>query len=730
VSLLRKTYYHVKPWLPAQVRLAARRRLARHVLSTAGASWPIKRGSQFPPNNWPGWPDGKKFAFVLTHDVESRKGLDRSLQLADLEANLGFRSSFNFIPEGTYSVPPATRATLTSRGFEIGVHDLHHDGKLYRSREGFRAHAQRINSYLGDWNAIGFRSGFMHHNIDWLHDLDIAYDMSTFDTDPFEPQPDGVETIFPFWVPHPVPSHENATGRRENGRGYVELPYTLTQDSTLFLLFERTSTEIWKEKLDWIARHGGMALLNVHPDYISFAGDHTTREYPVALYENFLRYVRERYAKDAWFALPRDVARFAAAFRPVRPSLSSKRVCMISYSFYKSDNRVMRYAEALANRGDTVDVIALAKPGADRFEAVNGVSLYRIQRRERNEKSKFDYLARIIRFLLSSSALLTWKHLRKRYDVIHVHNVPDFLVFAAWLPRLTGSRIILDIHDLLPEFFASKFAGSSRAAWYVDRLIEIERASCRFAHHVIISNHLWLKKITARSVEPHRCTALVNHVDSEVFYPRARTRTDDRLIAIFPGGLQAHQGLDVAIRAFKLLVPALPKAEFHIYGEGNMKDEWMALTRELGLEKHIYFFKPLPLHEIAEKIANADVGLVPKLADSFGNEAYSTKIMEFMSQGVPVVASRTKIDTFYFNDSQIAFFESGNAEDLAQKMIRVFQDRACADRLAANGLAYVARNNWDSKKGEYFAIVDNATSPVSSPLKGIASSNTPQLIQV
>ena len=129
--------------------------------------------------------------------------------------SLGFRSSFNFIPEGAYRVPPAFRDELTRNGFEVGVPDLKHDGRLFRSVAEFRSRAMRINEYLRDWNAVGFRSGFMLHNLDWLHNLDIEYDMSTFDTDPFEPQPDGRNTIFPFWVPLP-PVAEDGGPRTED----------------------------------------------------------------------------------------------------------------------------------------------------------------------------------------------------------------------------------------------------------------------------------------------------------------------------------------------------------------------------------------------------------------------------------------------------------------------------------------------------------------------------------
>ena len=202
--------------------------------------------------------------------------------------------------------------SFSNRGFEVGIHDLHHDGKLYRSQQSFRRAAVRINHYLHEWNATGFRSGFMHHNLQWLHHLDIGYDMSTFDTDPFEPQPDGVHTIFPFWVQKPFDEKfRQDTSPSRTFSGYSELPYTLPQDSTLFLLLEHTSPHVWKTKLDWIAKHGGMALLNVHPDYLSFSGAGELGEYPAKMYSEFLEYVLTNYRNQFWFALPSEVAAYA-----------------------------------------------------------------------------------------------------------------------------------------------------------------------------------------------------------------------------------------------------------------------------------------------------------------------------------------------------------------------------------------------------------------------------------
>ncbi len=226
-----------------------------------------------------------------------------------LEMELGLRSSFNFIPEGDYRVPYELREELTRNGFEVGVHDFQHDGHLFASRREFARKATHINHYLNEWRAAGFRSGFMLHKLDWLHDLDIQYDASTFDTDPFEPQPEGRHTIFPFWVPSPLENEEPGVSHK---RGYVELPYTLPQDSTLFLLLRESTPAIWLQKTNWIAEHCGMALLDTHPDYMCFdAQTKRSGEFDIKLYREFLQAVIRDHRDAFWNALPRDVAAYA-----------------------------------------------------------------------------------------------------------------------------------------------------------------------------------------------------------------------------------------------------------------------------------------------------------------------------------------------------------------------------------------------------------------------------------
>jgi glycosyltransferase involved in cell wall biosynthesis len=700
--MLNEIYYFLKPFIPWSVRLALRRQRAKSRLARYAGTWPIDPKAGVHPPGWQGWPGGKQFAFVLTHDVEGAKGLSRVEQVTALERRIGFRSSFNFVPDGEYVLSSDLRENMVRQGFEVGVHGLQHDGKLYASKEEFASKAAQIRNFLREWKACGFRSPLMQHKLAWLHQLGVEYDASTFDTDPFEPEPDAVGTVFPFWVPGP------------NNSGFVELPYTLPQDFTLFVVLREPNIDIWKKKLDWVAACGGMALLNTHPDYMCFAGQTNKGEFPAAFYEEFLTYAKEKYSDKYWSTTPCEVGRFYCSAMPLTERNSRKKVCMLVHNTYETDNRVRRYAEALAKRGDQVEVIALTGGNAPLVsEEINGVTVFRVQNRVRNERGKWTYAWRLLRFLLVSSIFMTKRHHRIKYDVVHVHNLPDFLVFAAWYPKMTGARIILDIHDIVPELFANKF-DARPGNLYIALLKFIEKASAAFVDYVIVSNHLWYEKLLSRSVPKEKCSVFLNHVDPGLFYRRERTRTDDKIIVIFPGSFQWHQGLDIAIEAFALVQKRVANCEFHIYGGGDEKTELIALTEKLGLNGKVKILGSAPLETIADLISNADLGVVPKRADSFGNEAYSTKIMEFMSQGVPVVVSRTKIDNFYFDNSVVRFFTSGDVNALAEAMCEVIDNSTLREKLIAGGYRYVDLHSWNRRKHEYLNLVDTLSTQIFS----------------
>jgi glycosyltransferase involved in cell wall biosynthesis len=659
--------------------------------------------------------------------VDSRKGYDNVLKLAELEEKVGFRSCFNFVPERYGKIALDLLVELRRRGFDIAVHGLKHDGKLFLTKHIFDRQAHRINEYLKQWNTEGFSSPSMHHNLEWLAGLNIKYSISTFDTDPFEPQPDGVGTIFPFWVRNSSPNH-----------GFVEMPYTLPQDSTLFIMLKEKTIDIWKRKLDWVAQHGGMALLNTHSDYMNFGNrDSVELFYPPEHYVRFLDYIRTRYSGKFYHALPSVIAEFIKdqhkqagiadiltiprdhheKFKPpgrnIPASISKAskiqrralRVAMLTYSFYETDNRVRRYAETLVRRGDSVDVISLRRKGQGNYSELNGLRVFRVQERVRNEKGKWGYLSRIVKFFFRSAFLLTRQHVSRPYDIVHVHSVPDFEVFAALVPKLAGASVILDIHDIVPELYGSKFKVRKDSIFF-KTLILAEKASTCFSDHTIISNDLWRQRLVSRSVSSEKCTSILNYPDDYLFRFKRRQPNREKIVLMYPGTLNHHQGLDIAVKAFGKIKDQAPDAEFQIYGDGPAKESLAGLIREHGLQGRVLLRDPVPLDQIAQIMAGADIGVVPKKNDEFGGEAFSTKTLEFMTIGVPLIVARTKIDRIYFDDSIVKFFEPGNVEALAAAMYELIRDQALRARLATNASVFAKRNRWAVKKHHYLNLVD------------------------
>ena len=386
------------------------------------------------------------------------------------------------------------------------------------------------------------------------------------------------------------------------------------------------------------------------------------------------------------------------------------RVCHVAYTFYEADNRVMRYAREIADSGHTVDVIALRRGDQSSVGMVDGVRVLRIQRRSVTETTAMTYLIKLLWFLAKATAILTWRHARRRYDVIHVHNVPDFLVFAAIIPKLTGSRIILDIHDIVPELYRGKF-GAAEQSRVSRALLKIERASCAFADHVIVANDLWRDTLLARSAR--QCTTILNYPDTSIFKPLAadRHRHDGRFVFLYPGSLNHHQGVDLAIRAFALGQDEMPDADFHIYGDGPAKPRLAELTRELGLNGRVKLLERVSISEMAQIIAAADVGVVPKRADGFGNEAFSTKILEFMASGVPVIVSKTRVDQHHFDATLVRFFTPGDERDLATAMTDVYRNRDETAARAAAAHSFAHRNSWQQHRNVYRRLIGSLLQP-------------------
>ena len=371
----------------------------------------------------------------------------------------------------------------------------------------------------------------------------------------------------------------------------------------------------------------------------------------------------------------------------------------------------MRYAEALAQRGDDVEVFALRRPGTSRTEVLSGVRVHRLQGRQFNERGRFSYLWRIVLFLTRALFHVSKSDLQQKYDLVHVHSVPDFLVLSALVPRLRGTPVVLDIRDVLPEFYASKFGASGNSLGF-RFLCLVERLSARFAAHVIVANHAWQQRLLSRSVKSGKCTVMLNVPDRSIFVRNPKTGSiRDRFLLIYHGTLNWHQGLDIAVRAFARIKDLAPKADFHIYGDGPSKPELLALIRKLHLENRVAVHDRRPVREISAVLETANLGIVPKRKDDFGNEAFSTKILEFMAMGVPVIVSDTKVDLDYFDSSVVRFFRGEDEADLAHCMLDLIQNPGERQILVERAAEFVANNDWALAKEQYFSLVDGLQQP-------------------
>jgi peptidoglycan/xylan/chitin deacetylase (PgdA/CDA1 family) len=301
---LLSAFYRLKPALPRAVQLAARRAYARrlrhgHDARSRFPRWPIEpvlverleahlrdrlgaTGLERVPLIGL-WPDGHRFAFILTHDVEGPRGLANVPAVLEVEHRHGMLSSWNLVAD-EYAIDPAMVAAIREAGCEIGLHGLRHDGRLFESRAAFERELPGIRDRAAEWGVEGFRSPSTLRNASWMAELPVSYDSSFPDTDPFEPHPGGCCSILPFFLGE-----------------VVELPLTLTQDHTLFEILRERDISLWRRKATWIARHGGLVTVLVHPDYM-------VGEERLSRYDELLSFLGS--IDGGWHALPREVARW------------------------------------------------------------------------------------------------------------------------------------------------------------------------------------------------------------------------------------------------------------------------------------------------------------------------------------------------------------------------------------------------------------------------------------
>jgi glycosyltransferase involved in cell wall biosynthesis len=385
------------------------------------------------------------------------------------------------------------------------------------------------------------------------------------------------------------------------------------------------------------------------------------------------------------------------------------KVAMVVFSSYPRDPRVRREAEALADAGMSVDVICLGDQGLPTKEFVNGVQAYRINI-SRHRSGKLQYIMEYGSFLIAAFFKLSFLHLLKRYDVVHVHNLPDILVLSALIPKLTGAKVVLDMHEIMPEFFMRKY--NKEEHHFSIRIIKLfEKISTRFSNHVIVATPFLKEKVLERSLSSDNCTAILNLSDSKYFksIPTIDHRQNGKFKLVYPGTISEIQGLDVALNAVKLVVDnsEIP-IEFHIYGHGSEEAEEKINNqiKDLNLQKVVKLNQGVPIERLAQILETMDVGIVPKRDGKFAGDAMSAKLFDFAAIGLPTIVSRTRGDSLYFDESMVLFFEPGNEKELANCIIKLYQTPKLRMTLSNNLKLLNQRLNWDVIKKDLYMVYD------------------------
>lgn len=384
------------------------------------------------------------------------------------------------------------------------------------------------------------------------------------------------------------------------------------------------------------------------------------------------------------------------------------RICMITFSPYPVDVRVRREAEALVDRGDSVDVLCLREDNQPKAESVNGVRAIRLSVGKYRGASAIMYLFKYVLFFTMTSCRLLALHVRNRYEIIQVHTMPDFLVFVALLPKLFGAKVILDVHDLMPELYRSKF-GLRQSHTLIRLITWVERCSIGFADRAIAVHRPHLEALVSHGNPAHKFIILLNLPDPKIYTARAEIAAASRLgfVLEYHGSVVKRYGLHVALEALAAVRGKIKGLEFRILGLGEEIPHLTQLVKELDLSDCVSIREDmLPPEEFIPMILDADAGLVPMLDDDFTKYGLPVKLLECVKLGLPVICSRTAAIEAYFDDSMVLYANPGDADDLAEKILELYRSPRKRKELVAHADSFNRDYTWDKQKEAYYNLID------------------------
>jgi glycosyltransferase involved in cell wall biosynthesis len=386
------------------------------------------------------------------------------------------------------------------------------------------------------------------------------------------------------------------------------------------------------------------------------------------------------------------------------------RVAVVRQGRFEIDPRVQREVGALLHAGHEVDVIALREPGHPRVERDGALTIRRL-RLPRRRGGAVAYMLEYAAFFAAAFVLLTLLHARRRYDLVQVHSLPDALVFAALVPKLTGARVLLDLHECMPEFFATKF-GTRMDHPAVRAVAAAEQASIRFADFAITCTEQMREAFVERGADRDRIGLVHNTADEDLFDPERhppRPREEGRFTLICHGSVEERYGLDTAIRAVALLKDEIPELRLAVYGTGSELPRLRELAAELDVRDRVDFSgRFVPIEELVAAIADADAGVVAMKRDVFRDLVHCNKMYDLVAMRRPVVTSRTRSVEAYFGDDCFEYFTADDPEDLARAIRALHADARLGERLVERAAEAVEPYRWPRQRERYQGYVASA----------------------
>lgn len=392
-----------------------------------------------------------------------------------------------------------------------------------------------------------------------------------------------------------------------------------------------------------------------------------------------------------------------------KPELSGVRVCLIVNQIYYTDPRVMSYSNMLAQAGAEVDVIASKHSDRNDPDQHPNIRVYATPS-ARKYRDGIGYMSNYIISTIYLVIYATWMYFRRRYQIIHVNNMPDTLILAALVPKIFGARVILDIHDPMPNVFMSKYGMGPEHA--VVRFFKLqEKISASLSDEVITANPIFKDLLSQRGI-PGEKILVINNIPNPRLFRRQdienkTLKVSDKFTLIFPGTIAPRYCLDIAIRALPKLAKSIPNLQLKIIGKHSQHaEELAALASELNVTEYLKFVPFMPTDQIASEIAKADVGIYTALPDPHMSFAMPGKVLEFATIGIPVVASRVPILEAFFNDEAILFFTPGDIDEFCAHILKLYQSPALRQTLIENSdKMFTDKYSWKNEFDQYLALI-------------------------